>query len=73
MLVKVKVFPNSSQEEIIKKDEQSFEIKVKAPPRQGKANRSVVKKLASFLHIPPSKIRLKRGGKRRNKIFEILD
>jgi len=72
MLIKVKVFPNSKREEIIKKSEDSFEIKVKAKPIKGEANRGVVRVLGSYFKIPESKIRLIKGFKQRNKIFKII-
>ena len=71
MLIKVKVFPNSKKEEIIKKTEDSFEIKVKAKPIKGQANREVIKVLAYHLKIPESKIKMIKGFKQRNKVFEI--
>jgi len=71
MLIKVKVFPNSKRQEIIKKSEDSFEIRVKEKPEKGRANREVLKVLGSYFKIPESKIRLIRGFKKRNKIFEI--
>jgi len=71
MLIKVKVFSNSKKEEIIKKSEDSFEIKVKEKPIMGRANRKVVRVLASYFKIPESKIRLIKGFKERSKIFEI--
>lgn len=73
MLIKVKVFPNSKKEEIIKKSEDSFEVKVKAKPEKGMANKEVVKLLSVYFKIPESKIRLIKGFKKRNKIFEIKD
>jgi len=45
MLIKVKVFPNSKKEEVIKKSEDSFEVRVKEKPEKGKANREVVRVL----------------------------
>ena len=71
MLIKVKVFPNSKKEEVIKKSEDSFEVKVKAKPEKGMANKEVVKLLSVYFKIPESKIRLIKGFKERNKIFEI--
>ncbi|MCK4781715.1 DUF167 domain-containing protein [Candidatus Parcubacteria bacterium] len=43
MLIKVKVFPDSIKQEIIKKSQDSFEIKVKEAPIRGEANRAVVR------------------------------
>jgi len=73
MLIKVKVFPNSKKEEVIKRSEDSFEVKVKAKPEKGMANKEVVKLLSVYFKIPESKIRLIKGFKERNKIFEIKD
>jgi len=69
MLIKVKVFPNSKKEEVIKKSEDSFEVKVKAKPEKGMANKEVVKLLSVYFEIPESKIRLIKGFKERNKIL----
>ena len=71
MLIKVKVFPNSKKEEIIKKSEDSFEVKVKEKPEKGRANKEVVRVLSCYFKIPESKIKLIKGFKKRNKIFEV--
>lgn len=71
MLIKVKVFPNSKKEEVTQKAEDSFEVKVRAKPIEGQANRAVIRALASFLKLPENKIRLMRGFKTRNKIFDL--
>ncbi len=71
MIIKVKVFPNSKKEEIIKKSEDSFEIKVKEKPVRGLANRAVANLLSLYFKIPVSRIRLVKGFKERNKVFAI--
>ena len=71
MLIKVKVFPKSKKEEIIKKSENSFEIRIKAKPERGEANEAAIRLLASFLRIPREKIRIIKGAKQRNKILRI--
>lgn len=71
MIIKVKVFPNSKSQEIIQKSENGFEIKVKALPIKGQANKEVSQVLASYFNVPESEIRLIKGFKQRNKIFEI--
>jgi len=73
MLIKVKVFPSSKEEEIIKKSEDSFEIKVKEKPIKGLANKEIINILASYFKIPESNIRLIKGFRQRNKIFEITE
>ena len=72
MLVKVKVFPNSKKEEIIKKKEDRFEIKIKQKPIQGQANQAVKNVLSLYFNLPEKRIKLVKGFRQRNKIFEIL-
>jgi len=71
MFIKVKVFPNSKKEEIIKKSEDRLAIKVREKPEKGLANKAVINVLSSYFKIPPLKIRLIKGFKQRNKIFEM--
>jgi len=71
MLIKVKVYPSAGQAEIFKKSEDSFEIWVKEKPIQGQANRAVISALVKYLNINREDIKLIKGGKTRNKIFEI--
>ncbi len=73
MFIKVKVFPDSKKEEIIKKSKDSFEIRVKQKPLRGEANKRAMEALTHFLKITESDIRLIKGHKQRNKIFEIKD
>jgi uncharacterized protein YggU (UPF0235/DUF167 family) len=73
MLVKVKVFPNSKKEEVEKKKEDSFIVRVKEKPVEGMASKAAVKVLSLFLNVPINKIRIVKGLKTRNKIFEIKE
>lgn len=71
MLIKVKVFVNSNKTSITKKSEDHFEIRVKEKAERGVANKAVLAALALHLHLSAGKIRLVRGSKQRNKIFEV--
>jgi len=73
MLIRVKVFPNSKKREVIRKSKDNFKINVKSKPEEGKANREVIKMLSCYLKIPESKIRLVKGFKQPNKIFEVSE
>lgn len=42
MLIKVKVFPNSKKSQILKKSEDSFEVKVKEKPIKGAKQRNKI-------------------------------
>ena len=69
MLIKVKVFSHSKRRGIIKKSEDSFEVKVTAKPMKGQANKEVIKVLAEYFEIPESNIRLINGFRHTNKVF----
>lgn len=71
MLIRVKAFPNSKKEEIIKKSENNFEVRVKERPMGGRANRAIICVLSDFFKIPTGKIRLIRGHKEKSKIFDL--
>jgi uncharacterized protein (TIGR00251 family) len=71
MFIKVKVFPDSKKDEIVKKADDRFEIKVKEKAKSGLANKKVIEILSKYLNVPEEKLILVRGAKQRNKIFEI--
>jgi uncharacterized protein (TIGR00251 family) len=71
MLIKVKVFPGSKKERILRKSEDSFEVNVKGKPEKGLANRGVTMILSAYFKIPESRVRLIKGFKSRNKVFKI--
>jgi uncharacterized protein YggU (UPF0235/DUF167 family) len=71
MLIKVKVFPNSKIEEIIKKSDDEYIVKVKDKAEQGKANKRVKELLANFFSKNQDKIILIKGSNQQNKIFKI--
>jgi hypothetical protein len=71
MLIRVKVYTDSKKQEIVQKEKDSFEIKVKEKPQKGLANKEVIAVLAAYFNIAKSKIKLIKGHKQKNKIFEI--
>jgi uncharacterized protein YggU (UPF0235/DUF167 family) len=72
MFLKVKVFPNSKNNEIIKKDNNNFEIKVKEKAQRGMANIKVREILAQYLNIPKQRLILIKGKVKQNKIFKLI-
>jgi len=70
--VKVKVKPNSRTAEVSREGD-SFIVKVKEPPREGRANQAVIKLLAEHFGIPQSQVRILSGLKSRNKVIEVAE
>lgn len=73
MLIKVKVHPESKKNEVVKKSPDSYEVYVRARAELGMANRETILMLSSYFEVPEGKIRLIKGGKKPNKIFDILE
>lgn len=71
MYIKVKVFPRSKKDELVKKSADSYTLCVAEKAERGMANRKVSAILARYFKVPVSKVRLVKGGKTPNKIFEI--
>lgn len=71
MKVFVRAKPNSKENRVVKIDETHFQVRVKAPAAEGKANEAVCEALAGYFKIPKSLIRLTRGGSSKEKVFEI--
>lgn len=72
MLVRVKTFPQSSQEKVVKKTEDKFDIYVKAKPKEGEANERALKLLAGELGTDIKNLKIIKGAKGRNKIVKLL-
>jgi uncharacterized protein (TIGR00251 family) len=70
MKIQVKVKPSSKTEEVNQEGD-SFIIKVKEPPREGKANQAVIKLLAEHFGVPKSQVRILSGYGSRNKVVEV--
>ena len=72
MKIQVKVKPNSKTEELSQKGD-SFIVKVKEPPKEGKANQAVIKLLAEHFSVPQSQVRILSGFRSRNKVIEVVE
>jgi hypothetical protein len=64
------VTPNSKVEEVIKADDM-FLVRVKEPPKEGKANRAVIKLLADYFGVPQGRIAIISGLSSRHKVVDV--
>ena len=72
MKIQVKVKPNSKTDEVSREGD-SFIVKVKEPPKEGKANQAAIKLLAEHFGVPQSRVRILSGFRSRNKVVEIVE
>jgi uncharacterized protein (TIGR00251 family) len=71
MRFSVHVTPRARQERIERVDDRTLRVAVTAPPREGEANAAVIRAVARFLGVAPSRVRILRGGTGRRKILEV--
>ena len=72
MKISVHIKPNSRhREEVVKNDDDTLTVYIKAPAIEGRANVAAIKLLAKYFKVAPSKVKLVRGVTSKYKIFEI--
>lgn len=71
MKIQIKVKPNSKTEEINQEGD-NFVVKVKEPPKEGKANQAVIKLLAKHFGVPQSQVKILSGLRGKTKVIEIM-
>ena len=72
MKIQVKVKPNSKAEEVSQEGD-SFVVRVKEPPKEGKANQAIIKLLAQHFGVPQSRVRILSGFRTKHKVIEIKE
>lgn len=72
MLLKIKVVPRSSKNEIVgPMADGTIKIKLKAPPVDGQANQELIKFLSEEYKTPKSQIEIIKGLTGKNKTVKI--
>jgi hypothetical protein len=69
----VRVHPRAKQNDVSRDESGQVHVRTTVAPADGKANKAVVKLLAAYLGVAPSRITLLRGQKHRNKQFLVKD
>ncbi len=69
--VVVKVQPRSKSPGVEAEGDGTYRVRVLAPPEKGRANREVIERLADHMDIPPSRLKIVRGGTSSRKTIRI--
>ncbi len=72
MKIDVKVTPNAKASMVVKAGGDSYNVKIDAPARDGKANERLIAILAEHFNTSRSRIRILKGFNGRNKVVEVL-
>jgi len=69
--LEVKVYPRSRNQGIEEENPGELRLKVQSPPSKGEANREVIKLVASHFGLSPSRVKIVRGLKSRQKLLSL--
>lgn len=69
----IKAKPNAKAEKVVQKDDSHFEVFVKEPPREGKANRAIEKAMAEFLGVKNYQVQIVAGLTSKEKVVEVVE
>lgn len=70
--VHIRLTPRSARDEIVGREGETYRIKVKAPPLDGRANKALTAFLSKRLGTAKRNIEIRSGEKSREKTVEIL-
>lgn len=73
MRLSVLVTPGARQARVERIDGTNLRVAVSEPAREGRANTAVVRAVAEFLNVAPSRVRIVRGAASRHKVLEIRE
>ncbi|MFA6094452.1 MAG: DUF167 domain-containing protein [Candidatus Paceibacterota bacterium] len=71
MYIKVRVTPDSKKDTLTQKSTDHFNISVREPAENNRANRRVIEIIAEHFNITPKKIRIISGHHSPGKILDI--
>ncbi|MDP2873908.1 MAG: DUF167 domain-containing protein [bacterium] len=67
----ITVKTNSHQKAVEKIDDMHYQVAVKEPPVEGRANKAVIEAVADYFALPKSAIIISSGQKSKKKVLEI--
>jgi uncharacterized protein (TIGR00251 family) len=71
LTISVSVKPQAKKEAVTQVSASEYQVSVKAPPHDGKANLAVIKLLSEYFSVPKSQIKIVRGHTARKKLLAI--
>ncbi|MBU1146554.1 DUF167 domain-containing protein [Patescibacteria group bacterium] len=72
MKIFVSAKPRAREEKVERVDENNFIVSVTAPPVKGLANQAIIKVVAGYFKVAPSRVKIVSGFTSRQKVLEII-
>jgi len=73
MRIVVEVRPNSRIPGVEALGPSHVRVKVRAPAREGRANREVIELLSRYFDVPKTRVSLRSGATGRRKVYDVPD
>ncbi|OHE74497.1 MAG: YggU family protein [Verrucomicrobia bacterium GWC2_42_7] len=70
-IIKIKVIPHASKDEVAGKVGDALKVRVRAPAEDGRANQAVIQLLAKHFNVHPNQIKIHSGQLSPRKIIQI--
>jgi uncharacterized protein len=71
LTISVSVKPQAKKESVKRISASEYQVTVKAPPHDGKANLALIKLLSEYFSVPKSQIKIVHGHTARRKVLAI--
>ncbi|MFA5158221.1 MAG: DUF167 domain-containing protein [Patescibacteria group bacterium] len=71
MKISIKVIPSAKVEQVQPALDGSLKVWLRAKPKEGEANRALIKLLSDYYDVPKSQIEIISGLTSRNKVVEV--
>lgn len=72
MKILVRVKPSAKTSEVVKINEGQYRAKVKAPPKENKANVELINAISEYFNVPQAQIHILKGLKSKTKLIEVI-
>lgn len=73
MNIEVQAKPGAREERVEKIDDMHYSVAVKEPPVHGRANAAILRALAEYFGLAPSRVRIISGHTSRRKVVEVIE
>ena len=71
MRISVKIKPSSKVASVEKTGEKEFLVRVKSPPKEGRANAELIKVLGEYFGVPKTRVAIVLGLSGKKKVIDI--
>lgn len=72
MKIVVRAKPNAREEKVVRIDEKNYEVSVKEPAKEGKANKAIEHALAAYFNVRKYEVEIVQGHLGKLKVVEIV-